>query len=143
MNAFAPEFYFTCKLDQIDVVVQSVLERLKNGGTVILQGDLAAGKTTFVQKFAEHFGLKDIVTSPTFSIQQSYDNKIFHYDIYNKGLDNFLALGLLEELERDGYHFVEWGDERLYNILKSAHMDVIILKIEKENSKRKYRIIDA
>jgi tRNA threonylcarbamoyladenosine biosynthesis protein TsaE len=138
-----PKFYFTCKLDQINMVVEAVLKQLQQGGVVILQGDLAAGKTTFVQKFAEHFGLDEAVTSPTFSIQQCYGERLFHYDIYNKGLDNFLALGLLEELERPGYHFVEWGDERLFEILKSAHMDVIILKIDKANSKRTYRIIDA
>jgi tRNA threonylcarbamoyladenosine biosynthesis protein TsaE len=116
---------------------------LKEGGVVILQGDLAAGKTTFVQYAARFLGLSEAVTSPTFSIQHCYEDKLFHYDIYNQGIEHFLSLGLLEELEREGYHFVEWGDKKLYDILKLAQIKVLIIQIEKEEGQRKYRIIDA
>ncbi len=143
MKNFTPKFSFTCKLNEINIVIETLFDILKDGGVVILKGDLAVGKTTFVQRVAAYLDLEDVVTSPTFSIEQCYGEKIFHYDIYNQGLDHFIALGLLEELERDGYHFVEWGDDRLCTILKAAHMDVVTIEIEKDNSKRKYRIIDA
>jgi tRNA threonylcarbamoyladenosine biosynthesis protein TsaE len=134
---------FTCKLDEIDTVLKTLFEMLKEGGVVILQGDLAAGKTTFVQYAARFLGLSEAVTSPTFSIQHCYEDKLFHYDIYNQGIEHFLSLGLLEELEREGYHFVEWGDKKLYDILKLAQIKVLIIQIEKEEGQRKYRIIDA
>ncbi len=143
MKNFTPKFSFTCKLNEINIVIEALFDILKDSGVVILKGELAAGKTTFVQHVAAYLNLDDVVTSPTFSIQQCYGNKIFHYDIYNQGLDHFIALGLLEELERDGYHFVEWGNEKLYAILKAAHINVVIIEIEKENSKRKYRITNA
>ncbi len=142
MKPLTPTVNFTCKLHEIDVVVKALLARLKEGGVVLLQGDLAAGKTTLVQRTAAYLQLDDAVTSPTFSIQQCYANKLFHYDIYNQGLDRFIALGLLEELEREGYHFIEWGDERLYTILQSAQIPVIIVEIDKENTTRRYRIIE-
>ena len=126
----------------------SVCERIKaqlpEGGVVILQGDLASGKTTLVKTFAKSFGVSEAVTSPTFSLQQCYGENLFHYDIYNHGLDHFISLGMLEELEREGYHLIEWGDDTLMQLLKRAGIPVTRVKIEKcECDKRCYEVSDA
>ncbi|MDQ1244096.1 MAG: tRNA threonylcarbamoyladenosine biosynthesis protein TsaE, partial [Campylobacterota bacterium] len=110
-------------------------------GVVVLRGDLAAGKTTFVKKMAKFLGLNDEVTSPTFSLQHCYGEKIFHYDMYNQGLEHFISLGMLEELEKEGLHFVEWGDDELINILTSAEIKTMVIDIEKiSDNKREYKI---
>lgn len=133
-----------CTLDELYKVCKAIVNALPEGGVVILKGDLAAGKTTLAQAFAKYLGLEDAVTSPTFSLQQCYGEKLFHYDIYNQGLQHFLALGMLEELEREGYHLVEWGDESLAQLLKSAHLPTITVEIEKtDNKRRTYRITYA
>ena len=59
-------------------------------------------------------GVDEDVTSPTFSLQQCYGNKIFHYDIYNHGLEHFISLGMLEELEKDGLHFIHLIKIRIF-----------------------------
>ncbi len=130
-------------LDEINVVVEELkklLENFNNEAIVILRGDLASGKTTFVKNFVKSSGIEDIVTSPTFSLQSIYDNRIFHYDVYNKTLEEFISLGLLEEFEKNGIHFVEWGDEKLEELLKSYGFDVLVLNIEKLENKRQYKI---
>ncbi len=134
---------FVLDKNELGILTKELLTLLPKGGVVILRGDLAAGKTTFVSAFAKEFGVKESVTSPTFSLQQCYGENIFHYDIYNHGIEHFLSLGMLEELERDGYHFVEWGDETLLNILKSAAIPVLVIALEKLEEKRLYRIEDA
>lgn len=134
---------FVLDKNELGILTKELLALLPKGGVVILRGDLAAGKTTFVSAFAKEFGVKESVTSPTFSLQQCYGENIFHYDIYNHGIEHFLSLGMLEELERDGYHFVEWGDETLLNILKSAAIPVLVIALEKLEEKRLYRIEDA
>jgi len=135
---------FQCSLDELQEVCKAISTALPEGGVVILKGDLAAGKTTLTQAFAEYLGLEDAVTSPTFSLQQCYGDRLFHYDIYNQGLEHFLSLGMLEELEREGYHLVEWGDESLVKLLKSAHIPTITVEIEKtDNERRTYRITNA
>ena len=108
---------------------------------VLLQGDLASGKTTLVKEYVLYLGLKEEVTSPTFSLQCIYGDKIFHYDVYNKSIEEFLALGLLEEFEKSGIHFVEWGDEKLENLLKKLGFEVLIIKIKQIGNKREYRCI--
>ncbi len=130
---------FTLKLEELHYIVNYIVEFKE--GIVILKGDLAAGKTTLVKAVAKRLGIKDDVTSPTFSLQQCYGKNIFHYDIYNHGLDHFISLGMLEELDKKGLHFVEWGDDKLIEILTSAGMDVMSIEIQKSsNETREYKI---
>lgn len=116
-------------LDGLPQLSQKIVEALPTGGIVILQGDLSSGKTTFTQSFATYLGLSETVTSPTFSLQQNYGDRLFHYDVYNYGFDKFMALGMMEELEKPGYHLIEWGDEELINFLKKAGFETVVVKI--------------
>ncbi len=130
-------------LTQINKIVDNVFsltQKRDNNCIVILRGDLASGKTTFVKHFVKKLGLDDEVTSPTFSLQSIYSNRVFHYDVYNKSLQEFISLGLLEEFEKEGIHFVEWGDEKLEELLKSYGFEVFVLNIKKEDDKRQYTI---
>jgi len=132
---------FELGLNELDVVLSNVHSCINNKDTVVLlRGDLASGKTTFVKNYIKYIGIDECVTSPTFSIQTMYSNDIFHYDIYNKTLEDFIALGLLEEFEKKGIHFVEWGEDRLEKILREYGFEVINIKIEKLNDKRLYEV---
>lgn len=128
-------------LENLSEVIQSLKKSIDNRDIIVLlQGDLASGKTTLVQNFVSSLGLKDKVTSPTFSLQTIYADDIYHYDVYNKTLDEFIALGLLEEFEKSGIHFVEWGDDRLYNLLNEYGFDTLVVQINKLDNKREYTI---
>ena len=128
-------------LDKIDTFVKKLKETTLNKNVVILlRGDLASGKTTLVKHYVESLDLDDVVTSPTFSIQSIYGENVYHYDVYNKTLEEFVSLGLLEEFEKSGIHFVEWGDEKLENILKEYGFEVLVVTIEKKEESREYII---
>ncbi len=130
----------TCRLDEVAALVKEINEKF-NSGVIILRGDLAAGKTTFVKEMVKYLGIKDEVTSPTFSLQQCYGNSIYHYDMYNHGLDHFISLGMLEELDKEGLHLVEWGDDKLLAILDSADIKTITIQITKiTNDTRQYEV---
>ena len=131
-------------LEELSQLCAKVAELLPQGGVVILQGDLASGKTTFTQAYARFLGMKDAVTSPTFSLQQRYGEKLYHYDLYNYGFEKFLSLGMMEELERPGYHLIEWGNEPLIDLLKRSGIETVILKISKcEEKLRCYEVQHA
>ena len=132
---------FELELTNLDVLVKELKDIIKNEDTIIiLRGDLASGKTTLVKSYVKSLGLSDLVTSPTFSLQAIYSNNIFHYDVYNKTLQEFISLGMLEEFEKEGIHFVEWGDEKLETILKDYGYRVILVEIEKKDNKMLYKI---
>jgi tRNA threonylcarbamoyladenosine biosynthesis protein TsaE len=80
---------------------------------MLLQGEMGAGKTAFVQGFATALGVDEPVTSPTFNLVHTYDTGrvvVHHADLYR--LDRYgeiedLALG---ELLDSGVLLVEWGE---------------------------------
>lgn len=129
------------KLDELETIANEIKLLLPEGGVVILEGDLAAGKTTLVKSVVKSFGVDEDVSSPTFSLQQCYAESIFHYDIYNHGFEHFVSLGMFEELEKEGYHFVEWGDEKLMQLLKLSAIPTIHILIEFiDENRRSYTI---
>lgn len=125
---------------EIDDVVHEIKKLLPKGGIVLLSGDLASGKTTLVKAFVASEEIGEEATSPTFSVMHLYGDHIFHYDIYNEGTEKFIESGLLENLEKEGYHFIEWADEKLTKILEAYGFDFITVEITPAGEKREYRI---
>lgn len=131
---------YRLSLNELDILAKEIVRSFSNG-VILLRGDLAAGKTTLVKKIVDFLNMNDDVTSPTFSLQHRYGDAIFHYDMYNHGVEHFIALGMLEELERDGLHFVEWGDDALLEILEAAQIKTMTIDIAKISShEREYRV---
>ena len=87
---------------------------LQAGDVVCLQGDLGAGKTTFVQGVAQGWGSLDAVSSPTFIIVNEYgrddQSRLFHMDAYR--LDSVLEAEQLDldSMLADGALLIEWPD---------------------------------
>lgn len=83
------------------------------GAVITLDGDLGAGKTTFVRGLAEGMGLDaDVVTSPTFTLIHEYNGPVplYHFDVYRlKVPEEFFGLGAEEYLYGDGVCAIEWG----------------------------------
>ncbi|RLA73878.1 MAG: tRNA (adenosine(37)-N6)-threonylcarbamoyltransferase complex ATPase subunit type 1 TsaE [Epsilonproteobacteria bacterium] len=125
--------------------IQDVAKKLdgiinKQNQVVLLQGDLASGKTTFVQQYLKLKKIETKATSPTFSLQNIYDDFVYHYDMYNSSFEKFVAMGLFNELEKIGLHFVEWGDEKFESMLKLYGFDSLKIEIKKHQNKRRYII---
>jgi tRNA threonylcarbamoyladenosine biosynthesis protein TsaE len=112
----------------------------QNDLVILLSGTLASGKTTFTQKIVEYLNLNDKASSPTFSIQQIYDNKVFHYDIYNKSLQEFISMGFLEDIDNGGIHIIEWATEELKDILIDYGFNVVSIEIKINGDKRIYEV---
>lgn len=110
-------------------------------GIYLLSGTLASGKTTLVRAFLKALGIKDNVTSPTYLTAVEYGNGVYHYDIYQKDLQELFALGFLEEIEKEGWHFIEWGDENLAKILREIGLPFTRINITMQDDARKYTIL--
>lgn len=87
----------------------------QKGGVLALFGDLGSGKTTFTALLAQKLGIKDRVTSPTFTIMREYQipnskRKLIHIDLYRiEDPTSLQSLGL-EEIFRNPHNLViiEW-----------------------------------
>ncbi len=115
-------------LNELESFAKELIEVLPNSAVVVLNGNLAAGKTTLVAKIANILGVKS-ATSPTFSLQQIYGDRVFHYDFYRVDFEEIVNLGLLEEFEKEGLHFVEWANSDLQELLIEAGFRVYSIDI--------------
>ncbi|MGO9341164.1 MAG: tRNA (adenosine(37)-N6)-threonylcarbamoyltransferase complex ATPase subunit type 1 TsaE [Acidimicrobiales bacterium] len=88
------------------------------GDVLLVEGDLGAGKTTFVQGLAAGLGVTGPVTSPTFTLMRVLEcqadrpvRRLLHADLYRLDhLSEVLDLGLLELVDDGAVAAVEWGD---------------------------------
>jgi tRNA threonylcarbamoyladenosine biosynthesis protein TsaE len=81
----------------------------KNEATIWLRGELGAGKTTFVQGLAEGLGIDASVTSPTYALENRFDEKLLHLDLYR--LEEDEARRVVDESEDfPGVRAVEWSE---------------------------------
>lgn len=94
-------------------LARSLVERL-SGKTVLLNGNLGAGKTTFVKAFAEAAGCGDDGSSPTFTLMQRYRGKVdvFHFDLYRlEHFEELDTIGFFETIDQPGTKFIEWAEK--------------------------------
>lgn len=88
-------------------------ENLKSGDVLCLDGDLGVGKTVFTKGVAAGLGIKDDVSSPTFTLIQEYYGgrlPLYHFDVYRiDGPWDMDDLGYEEYFYGEGVCLVEWG----------------------------------
>jgi len=132
--------YIEASLNELDRVVDYLEERLPRHAIVFLRGDLAAGKTTLTKAVAKAKGIEGEVTSPTFSLQHCYGEGLYHYDLYRLDDEAFMQMGLFEEFDKIGWHFVEWGSDALKAFLEEAGYTVAMVNIVPQGTQREYRI---
>lgn len=99
----------------------SALEILRNTEphrVFAFEGQMGAGKTTFIKKVCEEMGTIDVVNSPTFAIvnvydvEQPYKGEVYHFDCYRlKDIREAMDLGAEEYLYSGNYCFIEWPEK--------------------------------
>jgi tRNA threonylcarbamoyladenosine biosynthesis protein TsaE len=117
-------------------------KELQAGDVVCLQGDLGAGKTTFVQGVALGWGSQDSVSSPTFIIVNVYrrgdDARLFHMDAYR--LDSALEAAELdlEAMLAQGALLIEWP-ERIQELLPAECLWIRFEHVDEEEREMKLK----
>lgn len=91
----------------------ALAELARPGDLMLLAGDLGAGKTAFTQGFGAALGIDDLITSPTFTLVNTYEGRLElnHLDVYRlEALGEVLDLGVPEMIDEGGVTIIEWGD---------------------------------
>jgi tRNA threonylcarbamoyladenosine biosynthesis protein TsaE len=92
------------------------LEETDNRKVFAFNGQMGAGKTTFIVSLLTAMGVEDIEGSPTYSLVNTYETpafgKIFHFDLYRlNSEEEAYDIGIEEMLYGGGYCFIEWPDK--------------------------------
>ncbi len=118
---------------------------LRPGDVVLLEGTLGAGKTTFTQGVARGLGVRERVTSPTFTVVRQHAcharsdiATLHHADVYRvEHLGEVLDLALGELVEENAVALVEWGDLAA-SVFGS---DVVTVSFEIENDDERTLVV--
>lgn len=116
-------------LEELPKVAQALLNYAQDQKFFIFEGEMAAGKTTFIKTFCETLGVTDVVSSPTFSIVNEYESShglVYHFDFYRlKNLQEAYDIGYEEYFYGGGYCLIEWPS-KVEEILPEAYIKVQI-----------------
>lgn len=134
-----PSYTIRASLDGLEEITDYLAKHISSDTIIFLSGDLASGKTTLCSAIAKDRGVEG-VTSPTFSLQQCYSEDLYHYDLYRISNEEFFEMGLHEELDKSGWHLVEWADTKLQSFLTNAGYNTASIIIENHGNQRDYLI---
>lgn len=94
---------------------------------ITLEGDLGAGKTTLVRAICRGYGVKDDVTSPTFTLVHEYAgerSRVYHLDLYRMQTSRELSMvGWDEMLAERALVIVEWPG-RAATLMPPGHLPI-------------------
>jgi tRNA threonylcarbamoyladenosine biosynthesis protein TsaE len=102
--------------------------KISDYSVIALYGDLGAGKTIFTKGLARGLGIDEDITSPTFSLMESYegDKPLYHFDLYRiENLNEFENLRFEEYWESKGVSVIEWP-EKAGDLLPENRINVFI-----------------
>lgn len=101
-------------VEETQALAAKLAANVQPGDTILLNGDLGAGKTTFTQGFARALGIKRPLKSPTFTLVREYQTEnfpLYHLDVYRLGEEGGAEeLGLAEYFVGEGVALIEWSE---------------------------------
>ncbi len=126
--------YVSRSAGETESFAEAFAETLCGGETLLLEGEMGAGKTLFAKGLARGLGIEDAVTSPTFALHNSYEGRTLtlnHFDFYRVtdareaeflGLNEFFG-------DRHAVSAIEWS-KNVEELLPSAVVRINLSKID-------------
>lgn len=116
---------------QLKDVATEIVQKSEEIKIFTFTGDLGAGKTSLIKAICEVLGVKEIVSSPTFSIVNEYrlinDEPVYHFDFYRlNAVKQLHEIGIDEYLFSGSYCLIEWP-EILANMLPERHCAISLV----------------
>ncbi|MEA4162906.1 tRNA (adenosine(37)-N6)-threonylcarbamoyltransferase complex ATPase subunit type 1 TsaE [Mycoplasma sp. 4404] len=121
-------------LQDLELFINQNFELFKEKQFLLLSGDLGAGKTTFTKLLGKKIGIKEKITSPSFSYMKDYDGLI-HIDLYNfkSSIDEF------EDYFDDNLVVIEWANLQNLDFTHYVKINAYI----NENEKHVFEIVEV
>ncbi len=103
-------------IHQLPEAAHQIIEFCKGETVWIFKGRMGAGKTTLIKEIAKQMGVVDLVSSPTFSVINEYQDRqghpFYHFDFYRvDDPEEALDLGVDEYFNSGNYCWIEWAEK--------------------------------
>ncbi len=123
---------------QLEIIAKQLLAFAPDNRIFLFYGEMGTGKTTLIKAICHELGVKDNVTSPTFSIVNEYiasrSRKAYHFDFYRlKNQTEAMDLGYEEYFYSGAYCFIEWPE--MVPDLLPPHYVTIKIEVTGQNTR--------
>ena len=103
-------------LEQLPLIAAQLLNATSEYRVIAFRGEMGAGKTTLIKAMCRILGVRDNVSSPTFSIVNEYLNSegdtLYHFDFYRiDHLQEAADMGYHIYFDSGKYCFIEWPEK--------------------------------
>ncbi len=118
----------TSSVEETIELGESLSEFIEAGDIITLDGDLAAGKTTFVKGILSGLNFENEVTSPTFTLINEYEarHRVIHMDCYRENnLQRWINLGIQDYFYSDDVKLIEWS-EIISTLIPKDHISITL-----------------
>jgi tRNA threonylcarbamoyladenosine biosynthesis protein TsaE len=117
-------------ISELSSAAKELIKAFDKENVIAFYGKMGAGKTTVIKAICEELGVKDTISSPTFSLVNEYKSatgkKIYHFDFYRlNSINEAYDMGYEDYLYSDAFCFIEWP-EKIQELLPLKYKRVII-----------------
>ena len=106
-------------LSELDSVAKNLIDSLSTK-IIRIDGIMGSGKTTLISSACKYLNIQDKISSPTFSIVNTYSSPkgpVYHFDFYRLNNSNeVFDFGLEEYLDSGHFCFLEWAEKITYHL---------------------------
>ena len=110
---------FSVSLNELNDFAVSFWQTAGDSKLFAFHGEMAAGKTTIITALCNQKGVKDIISSPTFSIINEYrfieegeEKTIYHLDLYRlNNMEEIIQAGVEDAIYSGNICFIEWPEK--------------------------------
>ncbi|WP_378173542.1 tRNA (adenosine(37)-N6)-threonylcarbamoyltransferase complex ATPase subunit type 1 TsaE [Aquimarina sp. SS2-1] len=118
----------TYALNELSFVAKKIVNNT-TCKTLLFYAEMGIGKTTLIKEICKQLGVKDNISSPTYSLVNEYQGEkdtIYHFDFYRiKEEEEAYDIGFEEYLDTNAWIFIEWPD-KISNLLPEKSIKVQI-----------------
>jgi tRNA threonylcarbamoyladenosine biosynthesis protein TsaE len=128
----------------LEQVARELVAHSNNRKIWLFYGEMGAGKTTLIKAVARQLGVREPMSSPTFSLVNEYaspSGPLYHVDLYRlQGEREILDIGMEEYFSSGAYCLVEWP-EKLGSMVPGKAVRVRLTTTDAEHRKIEYEIV--
>jgi len=120
-------------LKDVETIAQEVINTTPNK-VLCFHGEMGVGKTTLIKEICKALGVKDVTSSPTFSLVNEYhtahNDIVYHFDFYRiEQEEEAMDMGVEEYLYSNNWCLIEWP-KNVENLLPLESVHILIKEIE-------------
>ena len=122
-------------LDTIDAAAKEFVSAMGDYTVYAFNGEMGAGKTTFIKALCEELGVDDVTNSPSFALINEYRSEttaelIYHFDCYRlENEEEAEEIGVEDYFYSGALCFIEWP-ERITDLLPDDTVEVDVVEQE-------------